>query len=54
MKEILRTILYEWEQRELPRVIPRDYQLQQYLDLEINKVLVITGFRRVGKTYLSF
>lgn len=54
MKEILRTILYEWEQRELPYVIPRDYQLQQYLDLEVSKVLVVTGFRRVGKTYLLF
>lgn len=54
MKDILRTILLEWEERELPRTIPRDYQLGEYLDSALNKVLVVTGFRRVGKTYLLF
>ena len=54
MKDILRTILLEWEERKLPRVIPRDYQPEEYLNSALNKVLVVTGFRRVGKTYLLF
>ncbi len=54
MKDILRTILLEWEERELPNVLPRDYQPESYLDSMLNKVLVVTGFRRVGKTYLLF
>ena len=54
MKDILRTILLEWEERELPRVIPRDYHPEKYLDSTLNKTLVVTGFRRVGKTYLLF
>ena len=50
----MRTILLEWEERELPRVIPRDYHPEKYLDSTLNKTLVVTGFRRVGKTYLLF
>ena len=54
MNDILRTILLEWEERDLPRVIPRDYQPEKYLNSALNKTLVVTGFRRVGKTYLLF
>ena len=54
MKDVLRTLLLEWEERELPTVIPRDYQLEEYLGTALNKALVVTGFRRVGKTYLLF
>lgn len=54
MKDILRTVLLEWEERTLPGVLPRDYQLEEYLNSALNKALVVTGFRRVGKTYLLF
>jgi len=54
MKDILRTLLLEWEERALPNVLPRNYQPEEYLDPTLNKALVVTGFRRVGKTYLLF
>lgn len=38
----------------MPDVLPRDYQSEEYLDATPHKTLVITGFRRVGKTYLLF
>ena len=48
----MRTILLEWEERELPNVLPRDYQPEEYLDTVPHKTLVVTGFSRIGKTYL--
>lgn len=48
----MRTLLLEWEERELPDVLPRNYQPEEYLDATPHKTLVVTGFRRVGKTYL--
>ena len=54
MKETIKTILYSWIERELPEVIPRDTNIGKYLDTVPMKILVITGFRRVGKTYLVY
>jgi predicted AAA+ superfamily ATPase len=52
MDETIKTILYSWIDRKFPEIIPRDVNLGSYLDMKPRKVLVITGFRRVGKTYL--
>ncbi|MEO0115208.1 MAG: ATP-binding protein [candidate division WOR-3 bacterium] len=54
MKEIIKPIIFEWQERKLPRIIPREVNLSNYLNLTVRKVIVITGFRRVGKTYLVF
>lgn len=55
MNEILETILREWEIFELPAVILRDDPLKiELLDNLPHRTLVVTGFRRVGKTYLLF
>jgi predicted AAA+ superfamily ATPase len=52
MKETIRTILLEWQDRELPEVIERDAKLAGYLNT--GHVTVVKGFRRVGKTYLLY
>ncbi len=38
----------------MPEVIGREVDLSNYADFKPNKVVVITGFRRTGKTYLLF
>src|SRR3989338_1548342 len=35
-------------------IIPRDIDLYGYLDMKINKIIVLNGFRRVGKTYILY
>ncbi len=52
MTEIIRTILMEWQERELPEIIERDIKLDKYLNTD--HVIVVKGFRRVGKTYLMY
>jgi len=54
MKDIIKTILYEWQEQKLPEVIERDINLLEYLDLKVRKIIALTGFRRVGKTYILF
>ncbi len=54
MQNIIRTLLYEWKERRLPPVIWRKASIAGYLNLKPGKIIVITGFRRVGKTYLVF
>ena len=54
MDKIIRTILAEWSRKGLPEVIPREISLQDYLNLKINKIIVLNGFRRVGKTYIFY
>ncbi|NTU47338.1 ATP-binding protein, partial [Candidatus Roizmanbacteria bacterium] len=53
MDNILKTLLYEWKERTLPELIPRSrpLKLQNFTD---NNSVIVTGFRRVGKTYLLF
>ncbi|PIW73246.1 AAA family ATPase, partial [Candidatus Roizmanbacteria bacterium CG_4_8_14_3_um_filter_34_9] len=46
------TILSEWEQKTLPQIFPREQEISTSGFGQINKILVITGFRRTGKTYL--
>lgn len=54
MIEMIRTILGEWKGRELPEVIERSVDLVDYSHIEPGKIIVITGFRRTGKTYLAY
>lgn len=54
MTSILKTLLYEWRERKLPQAIPRDTQLDTTEQTGANTATVITGFRRVGKTYLLY
>ncbi len=54
MKDTIKTILYSWLDRRIPNVIPRGISLDDYLHLEPRKIIVVTGFRRVGKTYLLY
>lgn len=52
MKQVLVNIIKEWQNRTLPEITARDIDLSIYLNLKIRKVITITGFRRVGKTFL--
>jgi predicted AAA+ superfamily ATPase len=54
MNTLLRTLLLEWQDRILPSVIGRDHQLDISAQPGINNATVVTGFRRVGKTYMLF
>jgi len=54
MNPILRTLLYEWKDRKLPSIIERSTHLDTLPQPGTNSATVITGFRRVGKTYLLF
>ena len=47
------TILGEWGQRALPTMIERELDLTSYARLRPPKIIVLTGFRRTGKTYLT-
>jgi len=54
MNPILRTLLAEWKGRKLPPAIRRDFHLDTSGQPGTNNATVITGFRRVGKTYLLY
>jgi predicted AAA+ superfamily ATPase len=54
MNTILRTLLYEWKDRKLPIVTERDIKVAVESPEGFHHATVITGFRRVGKTYLMF
>src|SRR3989344_4116460 len=52
MKELIKTILNEWKEKKLPEILERKIDISVYTKSKIPKIIVITGFRRVGKTYL--
>jgi len=54
MDKIIKTILAEWKGKNMPVVIPRGTNLQDYLNMKVNKIIVLNGFRRVGKTYILY
>ncbi|KKS96091.1 MAG: hypothetical protein UV73_C0012G0119 [Candidatus Gottesmanbacteria bacterium GW2011_GWA2_43_14] len=54
MNTILRTLLYEWKDRKLPKVLARDTRIDILPEQKTENATVITGFRRVGKTYLLY
>ncbi len=53
MKEIIKTILHDWKGKKLPDVFSREVNLVNYTKIKPSKIIVITGFRRIGKTYLT-
>lgn len=54
MDNILKAILVEWKKKDIPLIIPRDVSLEDYLKMKVNKIIVLNGFRRVGKTYILY
>lgn len=54
MNKVIRTILTEWKAKNIPSIIPRDVTLKDYLSMKVNKIIVLNGFRRVGKTYILY
>lgn len=54
MNTVLETLLHEWKDRKLPTIIGRDFHLDISPQRGTNNATVITGFRRVGKTYLLY
>ncbi|MDP2673047.1 MAG: ATP-binding protein [Nanoarchaeota archaeon] len=50
--EIIKTILNEWNAREFPEIYPREFNIEKYASSKLNKIIVLSGFRRVGKTYI--
>src|SRR3989344_7552721 len=54
MDKIIKTILAEWKSKKIPEIIPREINIQDYLNLKVNKIIVLNGFRRVGKTYILY
>lgn len=54
MNHILRTLLLEWRERKIPQVVKRDFVLEIPDIGAVRNATVITGFRRVGKTYVVF
>ena len=54
MNDTIKTILYSWKDKKIPDVIPREIELKSYLNIKPRKIIAITGFRRVGKTYLLY
>lgn len=54
MNTLIRTLLSEWEDRVLPPTTKRARPLDLSLIPASPTALVVTGFRRVGKTYLLF
>lgn len=52
MKQILDDLLKKWWSEPLPSIKPRDVNLLSYFDPKVKKTLAVTGFRRVGKTFI--
>ncbi|MFW6282580.1 MAG: ATP-binding protein [Minisyncoccales bacterium] len=50
--KITETILNEWKSRVFPEIYERDFDISKYASSRLNKIVVLSGFRRVGKTYL--
>ena len=50
MREEFRYIISEWLSRDLPETVERGVKI----DLSADKIIVIAGVRRAGKTYLLF
>ena len=54
MNTLLRTLLLDWRDQKLPTTLKRDIQLDLTPQKGVRNATVITGFRRVGKTYLVY
>ena len=54
MNGTIKTVYYYWIEKKLPDIKKRTKDLQGHLGIKPRKIVVITGFRRVGKTYLVY
>ncbi|MFH1320235.1 MAG: ATP-binding protein [Bacteroidota bacterium] len=54
MKDIIKRLLYDWKEAKLPEIIKRQITLFDNIQGLPHKIFVITGFRRVGKTFLMY
>lgn len=54
MDETIKTILYYWMEKNIPNIKKRATELHIYLDIKPKKIIVVTGFRRAGKTFLIY
>jgi predicted AAA+ superfamily ATPase len=52
VKQILKTLVKEWEEKKLPNIIPREKDPTKLISWNIFKAIPIVGFRRTGKTFL--
>lgn len=52
MDESVKTILHSWIDKKIPAILLRDAHLEEYIHATPRKIVVVTGFRRSGKTYL--
>ncbi len=52
MNESMKTILHSWIDKKIPVILSREALLEDYINATPRKIVVITGFRRSGKTYL--
>ena len=50
LKDVLKTLILEFHERELPKVIPR----KMNIPTNSGKIISLVGVRRSGKTYLMF
>jgi uncharacterized protein len=53
MKEILKALLVEFRERDLPKLHPRSLEIPEFPP-EIRKAHVLMGMRRTGKTWILF
>src|SRR5574343_3110 len=54
IKQLLRQIVENWQSGVLPRICDRETDLADYFDPNLRKIIAVTGFRRVGKTFALF
>lgn len=54
MDRTIKTILFYWIEKDLPDIIEREVDLDEYLDILPGKIPVISGFRRTGKTFIVY
>ncbi|HII30254.1 AAA family ATPase [Candidatus Woesearchaeota archaeon CG08_land_8_20_14_0_20_47_9] len=52
MRNLIKAVLAEWKERKLPEIIDREINLYSYAKSAVPKIIAVTGFRRVGKTYM--
>ena len=53
MKEILKALLVEFRERDLPQIRPRSLVIPEFPP-EVRKAQVLMGMRRTGKTWVLF
>jgi len=54
LRKIIKDILLENENINIKDLKKRDFDINSLIKKKINKIITLTGFRRVGKTYLLF